>query len=79
MNGTFVVCIEQLEHAVHIIAIYLGWKTETVQLSEQVLNQEISGFSLFATVGPWINILLLWSRAWLYRPFSFKILNHLTF
>lgn len=57
MNGTFVVCIEQLEHAVHIIAIYLGWKTETVQLSEQVLNQEISGFSLFATVGPWINIL----------------------
>lgn len=24
LNGTFVVCMEQLEHAVHIIAIYLG-------------------------------------------------------
>lgn len=30
LNGKFIVCIEQLEHTVHIIAIYLGWNTETV-------------------------------------------------
>lgn len=57
LNGTFIVCIEQLEHAVHIIVIYVGWNTETVQLSEQVVNLEVNGFSLFASVCPCINIL----------------------
>lgn len=57
LNGTFVVCTEQLEHALHIITVYLGWNTETVQLSEWVVNQEVNGFSLFASVYPWINIL----------------------
>lgn len=30
LNGKFIVCIGQLEHTVRIIAIYLGWNTETL-------------------------------------------------
>lgn len=30
LNDKFILCIEQLEHAVHIMAVYLGWCTEIV-------------------------------------------------